>query len=282
VFLLNIVGKELAQLNRIAGENGMDVQSFARLLFLKGFRAHTSGNLTGFPYRQQQKKTLDDLIRQHWKTKGDAEIGRLIEPNASRGSVHRRRLELNLKKVSGRKNNSEIRKLIEQNEFEQMVVHDGYTMTEYMKFKNIHCSRERLRQIVEDMGLKHSPENRAPEWFVMRRARQLGNMNLANREWMTEKVANAVSLTGLAAELGISDYDLNPSIKFFKLGGRFHRKTRETVPLVCANPACRKSFVRLKRWVDARHKNAGEEAPVFCSPKCARKCNTGRPKRNAS
>lgn len=51
---------------------------------------------------------LDALIREHWKTTGDWEIGRMLEPAVSGNSVQQRRYKLELKGVRGirRFNNS--------------------------------------------------------------------------------------------------------------------------------------------------------------------------------
>jgi len=106
------------------------------------------------------------------------------------------------------KREKEIREKIKPKEFERMLVHDGYTMAEYVRLKHLNCTRQRLEQVAIELGLKHSPGDRSPEWKMRRRARKLGNHNLLNRKWMMTKLSQAVSLDSLAATLKISHYDL--------------------------------------------------------------------------
>ncbi len=227
--------------------------------------------------RNQKFAQLDALIREHWETKDDGDIGRMLEPSVGRMKVRARRYELGLKKVQGAKRDKvvggSIREVVDGEEFERMVLREGYTMTEYLKLKNLTCTRERLRQVAEDLGLKHSPEDRAPEWVLVRLARKLGNLNLANREWLAEKVAAATSMVALAAELRIKDYDLFIFIRAFKFTHpSFRKHGAEVVNLVCAK--CGTDFTRLKRWVDQRRNKAnghGDELEFYCSVSCAGK-----------
>ena len=225
----------------------------------------------GSPHQEH----LDALIREHWETKDDAEIGRLMSPPLSRPSVFNRRCELGLKKVQGstaRKAVGEVvRVVVEPAEFERMVLREGYTMTEYLQHKDLKCTRERLRQIAEELGLKHSPRDRAPEWALIRLARKLGNINLANREWLGERVAAATSMVALASELRIQERDLFIFIRGFKFTHpSFRKHGAETVNLVCAK--CGTKFTRLKKSVDWRKKQAnGHALDFYCSALCAGK-----------
>lgn len=227
--------------------------------------------------RNQKFAQLDALIREHWETKDDGDIGRMLEPSVSRIKVRARRFELGLKKVQGAKRDKavgrSIREVVDGEEFERMVLREGYTMTEYLKIKNLTCTRERLRQVAEDLGLKHSSEDRAPEWALIHRARKLGNLNLANRKWLAEKVAAATSMLALAAELKLAERDLFLFIRAFKFTHLSFRKHGvETVKLLCAK--CGTPFTRLKRWVDQRRRNANgheHELEFYCSVSCAGK-----------
>lgn len=228
--------------------------------------------------RQQRREQLEALIREHWQTKSDADIGRLMDPVASRMIVRARRLALGLKNPRGKRTGI-IREMIEPTEFERMVIHEGYTMAEYIRFKNIHCSRERLRQVAEDLGLKHSPEDRAPEWLLVRKARGLGNLNLADREWLAERLSKAPSVASLAAELEVSEHSLYFFIRHFKLTHPSIRKYGTmTVELVCAK--CDTKFTRLKRHVDREVKRVnGKEPEFFCSASCGGQFNHERSER---
>lgn len=64
-----------------------------------------------------------------------------------------------------------IRQKIDPDEFERMVTRDGYSMAEYAKLKNLGCTAERLRQVANSMGLKHSPHNRTHKWRIARKKR---------------------------------------------------------------------------------------------------------------
>jgi hypothetical protein len=273
---LEISSFDYERLKLLAEAKETDFGRLSRLSFRRGLRSVAKDV---FPSnRQRRNQKLDALIREHWETKDDAEIGRLMKPAVSGAVVYERRLKLNLKKTRGGTRSSRIQDLIEPVEFEQMIIHDGYTMTEYMQVKNLHCTRECLRKVVMEMGLKHSPADRAPEWSVMRWARKLGNPNLANREWMMERAKKTYSLQSLAAELGIRERDLYFFVNAFDLRKQLHRKTREIVNLVCANPDCKKNFTRLKERVNRRRKKAGSQAKCFCTRKCALHCNRRRKK----
>lgn len=227
--------------------------------------------------RNQKFAQLDALIREHWETKDDGDIGRMLEPNVGRMKVRARRYELGLKKVQGAKRGKVMggmtREVVDAEEFERMVLREGYTMTEYLKIKNLTCTPERLRQVAEDLGLKHSPEDRAPEWALVRRARRLDNLNLANREWLANKVATATSIAALAAELKLAERDLFIFIRKFELTHfSFRKYGTETVTLVCAK--CGAEFVRLRSWVDQRCRRANEQEhklQFYCSVSCAGK-----------
>lgn len=45
---------------------------------------------------------LDALIKEHWKTKNDENIGKMMKPNLNAITVHKRRLALGLKRARGR------------------------------------------------------------------------------------------------------------------------------------------------------------------------------------
>lgn len=146
-------------------------------------------------------------------------------------------------------------------------------MTEYLRLKNFHCSRQRIEQVAVELGLKHSPQDRAPEWEFMRKARKLGNLDFANREWLAERLSKAISIASLAAELGVDEENLYFFIRGFKLTHPLIRKYGTmTVDLVCAQ--CGGGFKRLKRWVDQAHKRATGKVPeFFCSTSCVGKRN---------
>jgi hypothetical protein len=232
------------------------------------------------PHAPAQKR-LNALIKKHWKRMSDTEIGRLVEPHVSRGTVVTHRLALGLKRPRGSGRRSAIRKAINCKEFERMVLCEGYTMTEYLQLKKLHCSRERLRQIVEELGLKHSPEDRAPQWELQRRARKVGNLNLANREWLAKRLARSLGLAALAAQLGVDEENLTFFVRKFGLTHPSFRKHGvETVDLVCTQ--CGKGFKRLRRWVDQRTKSTnGKAAEFFCCQSCSGLYNRKRRQQRA-
>jgi hypothetical protein len=230
--------------------------------------------------RNQKFAQLDALIREHWKTKNDWEIGLLLDPHVGGNKVRLRRYELGLKKVQGvraaMRVGKTVREAVNAEEFERMVLREGYTMSEYLKHKKLNCTRERLRQIAEQMGLKHSPEDRTPEWELARRARKVGHLTLANRDWLAEKISHYQSMSALAAELRVKDIDLLFFVRSFKLSHPSLRKHgAETVSLVCTK--CGTEFSRLKKWVDRRRKKANSHPQeFFCSQSCAGQWNRER------
>lgn len=211
---------------------------------------------------------IDLLITEHWETKDDSEIGRLMDPKVSGDFVRSRRFSLKLKKKVGFKREKKNADKIEPIELERMLIFEGYTLSDYLSFKGINLSRERLRQIAENLGVKHSPEDRDPMWKITRRARQLGNINLANKAWLEDQMAVNDSMLNLAAKLGINEYNLFFFIRSFQITHPSFRKYgTQTVELVCTG--CNKPFKRLKRWVDKRKKTSkGENLEYFCGSSC--------------
>lgn len=220
------------------------------------------------PTRLQRDQVLGALIREHGLAKSDGEIGRLMEPPVGISTVRLLRLSLGIRRQRGWVRHSAIVKAIDREEFEHMVIHDGYTLAGYLRLKNLHCTRRRFEQVVDMIGLRHRPEDRAPEWILNRRARRVGRPELADREWLAKRLAGATSITGLCADLAMSERDLH----FFVRGHQFtHPSQRKyglvTVDLVCAG--CGAPFKRFKRLVDKVLAKAGNK-PVnfYCSTSC--------------
>ncbi len=280
MFIHKFGDKELALLSRLAEEKGMDVDRLARLVFSKGFRLVRSSypniedsNPSSWEEEQQKRSSL---IREHWQTKSDVEIGKLLDPPLGRSGVHRLRLQLGLKRKRGTPIKKECRGIIDREEFERMITQEGYTMREYFREKNISWSTQRMGQLAEELGVRHAPQDRTFEWKLWRKARHLGNINLAKREWLEEQLLQAVSLQFLAASIGIDEYSLHFFVRSF---GLTHPSIRKygvmTVDLVCKK--CGTPFPRLKRWVDRRIKNAnGRELEFFCSNSCSGQYNKER------
>lgn len=284
MFFVKIEGSKFDLLSKLATRSGVDVELLARLALLKGLRlleigdantTHTSVS-SGEPLARQRQEQLNALIINHWETKSDWDIGRLMTPNISGINVRYQRLELGLKKTKERIRNRGIKDTIDREEFERMVTHDGYTMTEYLELKNLSFTRQRLEQIANELGVKHSPKDRAPNWIFMRKARKLGNLNLSDSKWLAEQLSKAPSLQSLAAKLGIDEYNLHFFIRRYNLTHPNIRKYGVmTVDLTCAE--CGTEFKRLKRWVDKRLKRSKEENPkFFCSTSCSGKHNKAR------
>lgn len=222
--------------------------------------------------RLEYFKLLDGLIRDNWQTKSDREIGQMMDPPASLAVVeHRRRINLGIRRPKGSFKINAVKNQIDPEEFESLVCHEGYTMVDYMKFKGFKCSRQRIEQIARELELKHSPEDRSPMWEILRRARVLGNLDLANKEWLQKKVTGADSIQALAAELKISSSDLFFFIRKLEVSDeRFRKYGIVTVELTCAYDECSKKFVRFKRHVDRATKNAkGGKIKFYCTVRCA-------------
>lgn len=217
-------------------------------------------------------RILDELIRQHWNEKSDLQIGEMMDPKASEAVVaHRRRVNLGIRRPKNGIKIASLRSLIDREEFETMVCHEGYTMVDYIKEKGFRCSRQRIEQIARLLGLKHSPEDRTPMWEVLRRARQLGNLKLAEKEWLQEKVNEADSVQALAAELKIGAHELFFFIRKLQISDeRFRKHGVVTVELTCAYDKCSKKFLRFKRHVDKAIRAAkGSPVKFYCTVRCA-------------
>lgn len=271
-------GRKLELLRKLAAEKGVSLKGAAQLVFVEGVRLLAStdaGTAKLLTVTQLKALRLEALIREHWETKLDGEIGCLAEPHVSSAVVRYHRLRLGLGKagkVSGQTRSRALREGIDGEEFERMITHDGYTMVDYLRLKNFRCTRQRLEQVVNQMELKHTPLDRAPEWALKRRARQLGNPNLAEKEWLAERLSETVSIASLAAELGVSEYNLFFFIRRFGLTHpQFRKRGVVTVDLVCAQ--CGQKFKRLQRYINLATKNAknanGRPITFYCNTSCS-------------
>lgn len=216
---------------------------------------------------------LDDLINKHWQVMSDGDIGRLMKPNLPRLAVYRRRMELGFKRdtsgCSVKLAKQFTREVFDGAEFERMVTREGYTMTEYARFKRLTCSRERVRQIAEELGLKHTRADRTIEWQIMRRARRLGNMNLANREWLAGQLTTHKVMESFAVELKIGREDLVFFVQMFGLShDSFRKPPVETVILTCG--ACGKPIKRSKQVHSSTlSRKLKRSLNTYCDRKCA-------------
>lgn len=207
---------------------------------------------------------LDELIRAHHATKSDGDIGRLMEPAVSRTKVYSRRLALGIKKPTGSaapillSNAASIRDMVEKDkeEFQQLINERGYSMAEYIRFKGWTASRERLRQVVDDLGLKHAPQDRGPDWCLWRRARLLGNLRLMDEVWLRAQIALCPSHAAAAAALKIPEGDMHLFAGRFKIVSVTPRSAK-TVTLVCNY--CQKPFERLQYLVDQAKKRRKQQ-----------------------
>lgn len=267
---LQLKPKDIERLTKISEEKGAPVERLARLMFLKGLRSYVN------PTRHILLEEIHDYIRGHWKQETDEQIGTKFGYSSSSIRLFRLRLGLKKKTREGKIDRSGV----DREKFEHMLTHEGYTLTDYAQLELSGCSREYVRQLAEEMGVKHSLSDRVPEWSLTRKARQLGNPNLANRDWLTERVAKAVSIASLAAELAINQHDLYFFVQRFGIVHPWkRRRLADAVELTCAH--CAKKFLRLKSSVDRRKKisaETGEPLEFFCSMRCTGKYNRERAK----
>jgi hypothetical protein len=126
----------------------------------------------GLSKQKKRAEPIKALIREHWETKSDREISRLMDPPCSPLSVKNWRKQLGLKRRQGQEGGVTIREAIDPAEFERMVLREGYTVPEYIRFKNLRCSPQRLREVAISLGLKYLKKYRSPEWALMRKARR--------------------------------------------------------------------------------------------------------------
>lgn len=212
----------------------------------------------------------DELIASHWQQESDYKLARRLEVPIT--TIIRRRRKLGLhRRQGGFGKDGLITRLKEMGTatLEHMLTQDGYTMTDVVRVHNLHISRERMRQLLEKLGVKHSADDRLPEWTIMRMARQQENMNLANKEWLNEQLQHSSGISDLASQLAVDTQRLAKIIHFFKLTHPSFRKLgREVVDLECAG--CGKDFKRLRRWVEQRKKQFPNplEATFFCKAGC--------------
>ncbi|TSC68589.1 MAG: hypothetical protein G01um101470_1167, partial [Parcubacteria group bacterium Gr01-1014_70] len=211
----------------------------------------------GLSLRQQLKAQIEKVIKECWETETDRALA--LQLGVSTFAIRRYRLDLGLKRRvspwSGRNERLIDRiKQIGELVVEDLLIKEGYTSTEVIRLHDIRTSRERFRQVIMKLNIKHSPEERMmPEWLIHRYARQQGNMNLADKEWLNEQLQNSFGIAELAAQLSVAEFRLAKIIHLFGLTHPSFRKLgRDVVNLVCAS--CGKEFKRLRRWVKRKEK----------------------------
>jgi hypothetical protein len=274
-----------ARLKKLPQSLTRNPERLARYVFLKGLRLIEAKNRGESV--DQQGLEIDTLIRNNWKKMDDGDIGRLIDPPVSRSVIFQRRLSLGLhRKKWGIRRSKGAEIVIDKEEFERLVLREGYNVAEFFRFKGINISRERMRQISQERGFRHSPEDRAPEWAIAHRARKWGKAQLADKEWLKAQLDPAASLLSIAAKLGIDDSDLRWLIERHDLRHPSLAAPKGergvTVELECAN--CEKKFLRLKSQIDARAKErkTSKKPEHCCSPECNGEYNKVRAARRAA
>lgn len=263
---IGVQGADLELLMQLASERHAQAERLARKAFRWGLKALSVSNKDGRCAQQEKLARLDERILREWESSNDADIGRDVQ-STSRDGVRHRRYALGLKrKIAGRRR-SIVRERTVPSEFERMVLREGYTMTEYIRHKGLRCSRERVRQAAEELGLKHSPEDRSPEWYLFRKARGLGKIFLADREWFAAHIAQFESIAASAAAVNVSGADMLYFVQQFGLSHPALRKSDVTVTLRCV--VCKTNFVRLRGYVETRREKVGHGATFVCSQACA-------------
>jgi hypothetical protein len=285
-YMAEILGERVGQVGYVRREMGLLRQRGGNRRLTEKDTGSEPDSKVPLPRRHRKTERLESLIRMHWLTHTDREIGKLMDPPVSRAAVALCRYALGLKRevkngMSQKRGVVRIGQAIDPAEFERMVLHEGYTMVDYMKHVGVSCTRERFRQVVEDLGLKHSPSDRTAGWKLKNRARKLNLPALADREWLAAQLETTESIPSLAAKLGVEVRTLFFFIRSFNLTHpSFRKHGTQRVELVCVN--CGATFLRLKSLVKRQMKrNPEKPSEFFCGLSCTGQYNRERAARRS-
>lgn len=212
---------------------------------------------------------IADTIKEYFLTETDEQIALRLGESIKIIQAHRRKLCLKRPTSFFSSEGPTLKRIKEigSEAIENMLTREGYMSTDVTKELHIRVSRERFRQLMVKLNIKHSVEDRVtPDWDIQRLARQQGNMNLANKEWLNEQLQSSRGIADLGAKLGVDYNRLARIIHLHKLTyPSFRKYGREVVELTCAG--CGKTFKRLKRWVDQKVRKS-PNSRFNCKPGC--------------
>lgn len=150
---------DIKELSFLAKQRGMSNEEFARMVFLKGLRPLLKNGL--------QTKLLESRIKEHWKTHTDYEIGQLMDPPVRATKVKRARMRLRLIHSHPKPT---IDEKVNWSDFDDKVIHGGYSLERYIDKYDLGCTRERLRLAAEERGIRFPSHDHNSEWLAARRA----------------------------------------------------------------------------------------------------------------
>jgi hypothetical protein len=162
-------------------------------------------------------------------------------------------------------------------DLESALTEGGETMAGYIRAKELHTTRERLRQLCVSKNIPHQLKDRKPIWHINKIARDHDQAGFTDKEWVDARFAEARSLFSEFVPLVKLNPDLARRVLEFH-GITWNKrstktpKSHEFVELVCSNPECAITFKRSKRTHESTLGKAQKKGstPKTC---CSRKCN---------
>ncbi|MDO8620102.1 MAG: hypothetical protein Q7R64_02010 [bacterium] len=207
-----------------------------------------------------------EFIRANWLQMTDGEMSlRLNLPSSSaKGiSVIRQLIGLNRHKNAIRKVAS-LRSQLNPDELRKALTEDGQMLTEFAKDKGIVCSRERLRQMANELGVSTEASQRTVKWFASRwEVPHFGDKAVFEAE-----LKETGSCFALAGKYGKVNLSVAKVMSLRSKHGTPLPNGFTPIPLVCDNPECGKIFHRDSFWVGKVQTNGKKAEHVFCCRKC--------------
>jgi len=193
------------------------------------------------------------FILMHYLTMSDGELGRSL--GISRGAVVTKRLRLGLQ----RRRSDGVRLQIDPDSLKEAVTNGGLTLTEFMSQNNIHVTRERMRQICDELGIISNHTTRTPLWY----ANRVGKPEISDKGWLEDQLREALGASALGVRLGIATWAINAQAKRLGIDPTFLRASVPLIKLQCAGPGCGRSFTRKKTLI----RNPSQKV-YFCNKVC--------------
>lgn len=206
---------------------------------------------------QARNEIVEQFIRANWETMTDGEMGRELGRNRAYISLARNRLELRRK--AGGYSRRKILLPLSKNELEKALTEEGLTLEEYGRKPGIGVTRERIRQLADQIGVS---QEKKPSWY----ANRWGKPELGDKEWVEKELAAKGSVPAFAASLAISCAKIRRICSLHEITPPVWRHSlfQGTVQLHCYH--CSASFTVKKARVAALEKRGHRRH--FCGKKC--------------
>lgn len=209
---------------------------------------------------QAKNEITEAFVRANWEKMTDGEMGRAF--GCIGAQISRIRHRLGLRRKTGGDKHKKIQIAITKEGLEKALTEEGLTLEEFAKKPRVSVSRERIRQIADNLGVKNE---KTPLWY----ANRLGKPELGNKEWLEKALAEKGSVSAVGNYLALRHGDVEKIKKIYAMHGIVLQKQERpnfqgTVELHCHH--CTAAFTLNKSQMKQIEKKGIKRH--FCGDKC--------------